>query len=99
VAIEPIGNDLVDCPEDVVLHWQAPYDPSGIANYRVELFISLDSGGSWSPVETWDPFYGTELNVRDEVSCGYWYVWKISARDGAGNLGSYELAQFRTRLP
>jgi hypothetical protein len=83
----------------VVLRWQAPYDPSDIANYRLELFISLDSGGSWSLAETWDPFYGTQRNVRDEVNCGYWYVWKISARDGAGNLGGYEMAQFRTRLP
>jgi hypothetical protein len=97
VVIEPIDNEYVDCPgADVFLRWQAPYDPSGIASYRVELFVSYNTGGSWTSVEVWDPHYGTELNVRDEVDCGYWYSWKIQARDGAGNLGAYELAQFRT---
>jgi hypothetical protein len=99
VVIEPKGNDYVDCPGEVLLRWQEPYDPSGIANYRVELFISPDMGASWNSVETWDPYGATELDVRDEVDCGNWYAWKIQARDGAGNLGSFELVQFRTRLP
>jgi hypothetical protein len=100
-VIGPKENEIVDCPDPdgVILQWQEPSDPSGIASYWVELFISYDSGGNWNLVKSWETITSTQLDVDDQTDCGNMYVWKVSARDGAGNLGAYELSQFRTGLP
>ncbi|MGB6423291.1 MAG: carboxypeptidase-like regulatory domain-containing protein, partial [Anaerolineales bacterium] len=100
-VIGPKENEIVDCPspDGVILQWQEPSDPSGIASYWVELFISHDSGGNWNLVKSWETITSTHLDVDDQTDCGNMYVWKVSARDGAGNLGAYELSQFRTGLP
>ena len=97
-VIAPKDNVIVDCPGEVLLQWEAPNDPSGIASYQIELFISHDSGASWQLVKKWGAITAKELDVNKETDCGNMYAWKISARDGAGNLGAYKLVQFRTGM-
>ena len=98
-VIAPKDNVIVACPGKVLLQWEAPSDPSGIASFVVELYVSYNSGGSWKLVKKWESLTKKELDVDKETDCGNLYAWKVSARDGAGNLGAYELVQFRTGLP
>lgn len=98
-VIYPKDNVIVACPGKVLLQWEAPNDPSGIASYQVELYISHNNGASWQMIKKWTAITAKELDVKNETDCGNMYAWKIFARDGAGNLGAYELVQFRTGLP
>lgn len=94
-VIYPKDNVLIACPPaEVTLRWKAPSDPSGIASYWVILYEGSTT------IQSWPSVTATSLTVKTNlIDCGHTYIWKVSARDGAGNLGSYELSQFRMSLP
>ena len=83
--VGPKGGVVLACSQDVILDWQAPTDPSGIANYRVRLQVNPGSG--WVDVEVWDLVTDTQVNANAETTCGGFYRWRVLARDGAGNSG------------
>ncbi|MCJ7514013.1 MAG: Ig-like domain-containing protein [Anaerolineales bacterium] len=91
-------EEIVGCLSDIVLDWNEPDDPSGIDRYEVELFVSHDSGASWSSVGTWQ-VESTSLDVSGETDCGGFYSWSVNARDNAGNWGQKNYAQFGIDLP
>ena len=76
---------MLACSQDVILDWEAPPDPSGIATYRVRL--QDWSGSEWADVKVWDPVTATQVNANAETMCGGFYRWRVLARDGAGNSG------------
>lgn len=96
--VGPKGKVELSCSQDVILDWEAPPDPSGIANYRVRLQIT--SGSEWADVEVWDPVIDTQVNANAETTCGGIYRWRVLARDGAGNSGEVSgWAEFSVALP
>jgi hypothetical protein len=96
--VGPAGGIQLDCLADVVLDWEAPYDPSGIANYRVRL--QRWTGAEWVDQRIWDPVTATELDAAGDTDCGIAYRWRLLARDGAGNTGDVsEWAEFAILLP
>jgi hypothetical protein len=73
-------------PSKVILGWAKPFDPSGIASYRVRLQIKTPH--DWIDKKIWDPVKATQVNATDETTCGGVYRWRIFARDRAGNQGA-----------
>lgn len=96
--LSPKGETL-GCLDDIVLRWKEPDDASGIDRYGVELFVSYDSGASWSSAATWQVESSTNLDVSDQTDCGGFYSWSVNARDNASNWGEKNYAQFAIDLP
>jgi hypothetical protein len=84
--VGPTGGATLACSASVVLDWKEPYDPSGIANYRVRLQVNPGTG--WADVKIWDPVTATQVGANSETTCGGFYRWRIFARDRAGNQGA-----------
>lgn len=96
-GLSPKG-EMVGCLTDIILDWKEVDDASGIDRYGVELFVSYDSGASWSSSGTWE-VESTSLDVSGETDCGGFYSWSVNARDNAGNWGQKNYAQFGIDLP
>ena len=84
---QPTGGVTLGCSSSTMLIWSTVSDPSGIANYTVEVQRSPDqvnwSGAPGSPVTT------TADKTTISVECGWYYRWRVRATDGEGNVGSY----------
>jgi hypothetical protein len=91
--ISPNGVMLA-CLDDVILRWNPVDDASGIDVYQVELYVSHNNGGSWQGAGSWSLDQFTNLGVRDQTDCGLMYMWKVRARDNAGNTGGWRIATF-----
>jgi hypothetical protein len=88
MPISPAGKVILDCTGNTTLNWSAVSDPSGISQYSVEL--QRHSGDNKWTGASGSPFGGiggTSTGVS--VDCGWYYRWRVRARDGAGNWGSY----------
>jgi len=96
--ISPTGGDMLGCSGSVTLNWSAASDPSGISGYTVEL--QRHSGdNNWSSASG-SPFSGISETATDvSVECGWYYRWRVRARDGADNWGSFSSwAEFAVNL-
>jgi hypothetical protein len=85
---------MLACLADIVLQWNPVSDASGIDEYQVELYVSHDNGGSWEGAGSWSLDQFTNLDVRGQTDCGLKYLWKVRARDNAGNTGGWAMATF-----
>jgi len=89
LVVQPAGGELVVPQTLVVVSWQAD-DPSGIIDVAVD--ASFDGGASFKPMAR---------NLPDTGSWSWFVpnrpgaaVIRVTARDGAGNLGSDDSAGF-----
>lgn len=93
VIASPKDGQMLGCLDNVVLRWKAVSDASGIDVYQVELYVSHDNGGSWDGAGSWS-LDTTSLNVNQNTDCGLLYLWKVRARDRAGNTGGWGMTTF-----
>jgi len=92
--ISPSGGQMLGCLDSIVLRWNAVSDASGIDVYQVELYDSHDNGGSWDGAGTWSLDQFTQLDVSSQTDCGLLYLWKVRARDNAGNTSGWGMTTF-----
>lgn len=81
--------ESVVCP--VTLRWNSVSDPSGVF-YAVEVEMvnlngGIDSETTYEMVLTSENLENNELTLDEGPACfsDYYYRWRVSARDGAGN--------------
>jgi hypothetical protein len=100
-VISPTGGASLDC-DKVTLDWNAVSDPSGIAEYRVQVEQEV-TPGNWEKVSgsPWNGLSETELDLNlDVLVCGGVYRWRVKAVDGAGNESAFSAwAEFGINLP
>jgi hypothetical protein len=86
--LKPLNGVTLTCSSDTILRWEAPSDPSGISEYRVQ--VERHSGdNNWQAVPG-SVFTGvTDTNLPLSIECGYTYRWKVRAIDGASNPSSW----------
>jgi hypothetical protein len=97
-VVAPTGGAALAC-DKVTLDWDAVSDPSGIAEYRVQVEQEI-TAGNWDPVSgsPWTGLSGTELEL--DLNCGGVYRWRVRAVDGAGNASDFSAwAEFGINLP
>ena len=87
VLVVPANGLSITCKANQTLTWLPVSDPSGIANYDVE--IQRHSGDN-----NWQLAPGGVITVTNKttefpVECGWYYRWRVRARDGAGNVGPW----------
>ncbi|MFZ5808143.1 MAG: hypothetical protein ACOY16_02575 [Chloroflexota bacterium] len=80
----PDPNNPVTTP-CIPLQWSAVSDPSGVT-YFIEL--ERKSGGKYMKLAEWHDISGTSQNMANMCASGYYYRWRVRARDGAGNWSS-----------
>jgi endoglucanase len=84
----PSNGASVGCVGSVNLDWNGVDDPSGIAEYRLE--VQRHSGdNNWqdAPGSPWTGIGSTSRSIS--VQCGWTYRWRVRAVDGAGNVGAW----------
>lgn len=94
----PTGGAALGC-DKVTLDWNAVSDPSGIAEYRVQVEQEVTLG-NWDKVSgsPWSGLSGTELEL--DLGCGGIYRWRVRAVDGAENESAFSAwAEFGIDLP
>ncbi|MFL7792009.1 MAG: Ig-like domain-containing protein [Anaerolineae bacterium] len=97
-VVAPTGGAALAC-DKVTLDWDAVSDPSGIAEYRVQVEQEI-TAGNWESVSgsPWTGLSGPDLEL--DLSCGGVYRWRVRAVDGAGNVGDFSAwAEFGVDLP
>jgi hypothetical protein len=78
----PANGLAIACKGSQTLAWLPVDDPSGIAEYQVQ--VSRHSGdGIWYPVAILDGIMGKQTSL--DVECGWNYQWRVQALDNAGN--------------
>ncbi len=85
--VVPANGLSIACKAAQSLAWLPVSDPSGIAEYRVE--VQRHSGDN-----NWQAAPGGFISVADKttsvpVECGWYYRWRVRAVDGAGNVGDW----------
>ncbi len=81
----PANGLTISCKGSQTLAWLPVSDPSGIAKYHVQ--VQRHSGNNkWKTVED---MAGAGKSVNVPVECGWYYRWRVSAIDGAGNAGPW----------
>jgi len=86
--LKPVNGVDLGCVASAMLRWEAVSDPSGIAEYQVEL-QRHPGDNNWSSASG-SPFTGiggTEKEIS--LECGWEYRWRVRAIDGAGNVGNW----------
>lgn len=83
----PSNGLSMACKGSQNLVWLPVNDPSGIAEYRVQ--VQRHSGGN-----NWQDAPGGGSGIQGKqtsigVECGWYYRWRVSAVDGAGNAGGW----------
>jgi hypothetical protein len=88
VPLKPTDGAEIDPYATTVLRWSPVSDPSGIAEYRVQV-ERPDSSGDWQPLES-SPWRGlTAPEFELEIESGWTYRWRVRAVDKAGNKGPF----------
>ncbi len=80
----PANGLTLTCRASQNLVWLPVNDPSGIAEYRVQ--VQRHSGdNNWQdiPGSVFTGIQGKQLGIN--VECGWYYRWHVRAIDGAGN--------------
>lgn len=82
----PADGLTIACKASQNLVWLPVDDPSGIAEYRVQ--VQRHSGdGNWQNAPG-SPIMGIhDKQTTISVECGWYYRWRVRAIDGAGNAG------------
>ena len=71
-----------------VLTWLPVSDPSGIAEYQVQVQRSTDHV-TWSSTAG-SPITGLDVKTTTiDTECGWIYRWRVRAADGAGNMSGW----------
>ena len=84
----PANGLTLPCVASQNLVWLPVNDPSGIAQYQVE--VQRHSGDNVWHTVSGSPFTGiTDKQVAVNVECGWYYRWRVRAVDGAGNIGPW----------
>lgn len=68
------------------LQWTAVSDPSGVV-YKIQLDVR--SGGNWIKKAEWTDITGTSQDISKMCGWGFFYRWRVIARDGAGNWSNW----------
>lgn len=95
--VVPASGLTLSCRGSQALSWLPAEDPSGIAEYRVE--VQRHSGDN-----NWQAAPGGQITVYDKttsipVECAWYYRWRVRAVDGAGNIGPWsEWSEFTITL-
>lgn len=86
ILVGPANFSTIYCSSSqlVAFAWKEAPDPSGIAAY--ELQVEVWGGEKWFPAHRGET---TTLSLELEMNCGYYYSWRVRARDGAGNWGNF----------
>jgi hypothetical protein len=86
--MKPTNGQEFSCEPKVMLRWAEVSDPSGIAEYRIQ--VERHSGdNNWTPVAG-SPFTGLTMMAKElTIECGWYYRWRVRAIDGAGNAGPF----------
>ncbi|NIS79293.1 MAG: hypothetical protein GTO14_03525 [Anaerolineales bacterium] len=86
--VSPKGGVTLACSAIADLKWNAVSDPSGIAEHRLALERHPgDSNWTAASGSPWSGVMGTSRNVS--VECGWYYRWRVRAKDGVGNWGDF----------
>jgi hypothetical protein len=84
----PSNGLSLSCRASQTLAWLPVSDPSGIAEYQVQVQRSTDhvtwSGAAGSPITGL-----TDKTSTLDTECGWIYRWRVRAVDGAGNTGAW----------
>jgi len=84
----PANSSTLSCRASQNLVWLPVSDPSGIAQYQVQ--VERHSGDFNWQVVSGSPFTGiTDKQYTINVECGWYYRWRVRAVDGAGNIGPW----------
>jgi hypothetical protein len=83
----PADGLTIACKGSQSLVWLPVDDPSGIAEYHVEV---QRHGGD----NNWSAAPGGKITVADKttsvpVECGWYYRWRVQAMDGKGNTSDW----------
>ena len=84
----PADGLSIACKGSQNLVWLPVDDPSGIAEYRVQ--VQRHAGdNNWQEVSgsVFEGIHDKQTTVG--VECGWYYRWRVRAVDGAGNLGPW----------
>jgi hypothetical protein len=84
----PANGLELSCRPSQTLTWLTVDDPSGIAQYQVQ--VERHSGdNNWQAVPG-STFTGISGKTKDiSVECGWYYRWRVRAIDGAGNTSAW----------
>ncbi len=84
----PANGLSIGCRASQTLTWLPVSDPSGIAEYQVEVQRSSDNA-TWSNAPG-SPITGlSDKTTSISTECGWYYRWRVRAVDGAGNVGNW----------
>lgn len=99
VQTEPSnGAELACPPDDVILRWTPPSDPSGIQSHTVQVETKV-TATTWAEFKTY-VVLGASKNMTADAACGVIYRWRVRAWDGALNAGSWSgWREFGIELP
>lgn len=84
----PANNLSLSCRATQDLVWVPVEDPSGIAEYQVQ--VQRHSGThQWGDItgSIFTNLLGKEITIP--VECGWYYRWRVRAVDGAGNISDW----------
>lgn len=86
--VVPANGSEISCKSYQILNWLPVTDPSGIDGYYVQ--VQRHSGDkNWSDVSGSVFNITTGKSVEISVECGWYYRWRIRAKDGANNVSSW----------
>lgn len=88
VPSEPPNGSAVPPHAKTKLEWSAVSDPSGIAEYQVQV-QRPDANDNWQPLDgsPWGGLKKPEYELTTEA--GWTYRWRVRAVDKAGNKSAY----------
>ena len=84
---DPDDGESFACTGNVELDWDSVDDPSGVAEYQLQ--VQRHSGdGDWqsAPGGSWE---GSNTSRSISVECGWTYRWRVRAVDTLGNDGPW----------
>jgi hypothetical protein len=86
----PANGLSLSCRSSQAISWLPVTDPSGIAEYRVEVQRSSDNS-TWNAT-SYSPITGiNDKTTTLSTDCGWYYRWRVQALDGAGNISSWSV--------
>jgi len=84
----PADGLNLSCRSSQSLTWIPVNDPSGIAEYQLEVQRSSDNN-NWSSAG-FSPINGlTDKTTEISTECGWYYRWRVRAIDSAGNISEW----------
>lgn len=83
----PANGLTLSCRGSQNLVWLPVDDPSGIAGYYVALERRASTDASWT--STGGSGLTLDKQYTVNVECGWYYRWRVSAQDGAGNVSGW----------